>query len=95
MLIPADDGDLIDALDSLMVVGMTNPLLVLTGDQGKWKGAGLAIVETPLIKVEDLAHRNLQDTLIQRRQKLDIVAGLGHVLQQGFHGLHAPLICQC
>ena len=57
LLIAADDEDLIDAIDSLMVVGMTNALSALTGDQGDWKGAGLAIAETPLVNVEDLAHR--------------------------------------
>jgi glyoxylase-like metal-dependent hydrolase (beta-lactamase superfamily II)/rhodanese-related sulfurtransferase len=57
LLIPTDDEDLGDAIDSLMVVGMTNPLSVLTSDQGEWKGAGLTIAETPLVNVGDLAHR--------------------------------------
>src|SRR5260370_984934 len=57
LLITADDEDLVDAIDSLMVVGMTNPLSALTGDQVEWKGAGLAIAETPRDNVEDLGHR--------------------------------------
>jgi hydroxyacylglutathione hydrolase len=57
LLITADEEDLVDSIDSLMVVGMTNPLLALTGDQGEWKGEGLAITETSLVNVEDLAHR--------------------------------------
>jgi glyoxylase-like metal-dependent hydrolase (beta-lactamase superfamily II)/rhodanese-related sulfurtransferase len=57
LLITVDDEDLVDASDSLMAVGMTNPLLALTRDQVEWKGAGLAIEETPLVNVEDLALR--------------------------------------
>jgi hypothetical protein len=56
LLIPADDEDLVDAIDSLMVVGVTNPLSALTGDQEAWKAAGLTIAETPLVIAEELAH---------------------------------------
>jgi hydroxyacylglutathione hydrolase len=78
LLIPADDGDLVDALDSMMVVGMTNPLLALTGDQGEWKDAGLSITETPLINVEDLAQRiatGKVGTLVDVREKGEMAQG--------------------
>jgi glyoxylase-like metal-dependent hydrolase (beta-lactamase superfamily II)/rhodanese-related sulfurtransferase len=78
LLITADDEDLVDAIDSLMVVGMTNPLLALTGDYGEWKSAGLDVVETPLVKVEDLAQRiaiGKVGTLVDVREKDGMVQG--------------------
>jgi hydroxyacylglutathione hydrolase len=78
LLITADDEDLVDAIDSLMVVGMTNPLSALTSDQGEWKGAGLAIAETPLVNVEDLAHRiatGKVGTLVDVREKGEMEQG--------------------
>jgi len=78
LLIPAGDEDLVDAIDSLMVVGMTNPLSVLTGDQGAWKGAGLASVETPLVNGEDLAHlisSGKVGTLVDVREKGEMEQG--------------------
>jgi hydroxyacylglutathione hydrolase len=78
LLITADDEDLVDAIDSLMVVGMTNPLLALTGDQGEWKDAGLSITETPLVKVEDLAHHitaGTVGTLVDAREKAEMEQG--------------------
>ncbi len=55
LLITDDDEDLADAIDSLMAVGMTNPLSVLSGDPHEWSAAGLGIVQTPLINAESLA----------------------------------------
>jgi hydroxyacylglutathione hydrolase len=78
LLIAADDEDLVDAIDSLMVVGMTNPLSVLTGDKVEWKSAGLASAETPLINVEDLAHRittGKVGTLVDVREKGEMEQG--------------------
>src|SRR5260221_12520318 len=78
LLITADDEDLVDAIDSLMVVGMTNPLSALTGDQVEWKGAGLAIAETRLVNVEDLAHRIATckvGTLVDVREKAEMEQG--------------------
>ncbi len=78
LLIPADDEDLGDAIDSLMVAGMTNPLSALSGDQVEWKGAGLTIVETPLVNVEDLAHRitaGKVGTLVDVREKGEMEQG--------------------
>jgi len=77
LLITADE-DLVDAIDSLMVVGMTNPLSALTGDQVVWKGAGLAIAETPLVNGEDLAHRiatGQVGTLVDAREKGEMQQG--------------------
>jgi len=79
LLIPADDEDLVDAIDSLMVVGMTNALSALAGDQIAWKGAGLAIVETPLVNVEELAHRIAADevgTLLDVREQGEMEQGM-------------------
>jgi hydroxyacylglutathione hydrolase len=78
LLIPADNEDLGDAIDSLMVAGMTNPLLALTGDQGEWNGAGLAIAETSLVNVEDLAYRitaGKVGTLVDVREKGEMEQG--------------------
>lgn len=55
LLITADDEDLTEAINSLIVVGMTNPLSALSGDPQEWSAAGLPIIETPLIRVEELA----------------------------------------
>jgi rhodanese-related sulfurtransferase len=78
LLITADDEDLVDAIDSLMAVGMTNPLSALTGDQVEWKGAGLTIAETPLVNVEDLAHciaTGKVGTLVDVREKGEMEQG--------------------
>lgn len=55
LLVTTDDEDLADAIDSLQVVGMTNPLSVLVGGPETWGTAGLTIVETPLVNAEELA----------------------------------------
>jgi glyoxylase-like metal-dependent hydrolase (beta-lactamase superfamily II)/rhodanese-related sulfurtransferase len=78
LIITADDEDLVDTIDSLMVVGMTNPLLALAGDQGAWKDAGLSITKTPLINVEDLAHHitaGTVGTLVDVREKAEMEQG--------------------
>ncbi len=78
LIIDADDEDLVDAIDSLMVVGMTNPILSLTGDQEEWKSAGLVLAETPLVHVEDLAQRIARGkvgTLIDVREKGEMKQG--------------------
>jgi hydroxyacylglutathione hydrolase len=55
LLISSDEEDLTDAIDSLMVVGMTNPLATLTPEPQAWQDAGLTIVSTPLMQVTELA----------------------------------------
>lgn len=55
LLIASDEEDLADAVDSLMVVGMTNPLSALSDEPDAWKVSGLAVVETPLIQATELA----------------------------------------
>ena len=57
LLLTSDEEDLVDAVDSLMVVGMTNPLSVLKDDMEKWKAGGLPLVELSLIQVTELASR--------------------------------------
>jgi len=57
LLITSDEEDLADAVDSLIVVGMTNPLSLLMGDMEIWKASGLPLVEVPLIQVTELASR--------------------------------------
>lgn len=72
LLIAPDEEDLIDAIDSLMVVGMTNTLSVLSGESEEWKAAGLTIVQTPLISVEELAQlmkKKMVGTLIDAREE--------------------------
>ncbi len=54
LLISTDVEDLADAIDSLMVVGMTNPLWVLSGGLEDWISAGLGIASTPLMRVEEV-----------------------------------------
>lgn len=78
LLIASDDEDLVDAIDSLMVVGMTNPLSALTSEQGAWTGAGLAIDETPLVYGEDLAHciaAGKVGTLVDVRERGEMAQG--------------------
>jgi hydroxyacylglutathione hydrolase len=55
LLITSDEEDLVDAVDSLMVVGMTNPLSALSNEPDGWKANGLTVVETPLIQATELA----------------------------------------
>lgn len=55
LLVTSDEEDLADAVDSLMVVGMTNPLSALSNEPDTWKKSGLTVVETPLIQAMELA----------------------------------------
>lgn len=57
LLVANDDEDLTDAIDSLMVLGMTNQLYALDGTPDEWQAAALPIVTTPVVDVEDLAAR--------------------------------------
>lgn len=57
LLITADDEDLGDAIDSLMVLGMTNPLLVLEPDPSAWQGAGLHVEDLELLTPAELRER--------------------------------------
>ncbi|GAC1393167.1 MAG: MBL fold metallo-hydrolase [Ktedonobacteraceae bacterium] len=72
LLIATDEEDLTDAIDSLMVVGMTNTLSVLSGEPQEWEMAGLTVVQTPLISVTELAQlatKKLVGTLIDAREE--------------------------
>lgn len=72
LLIATDEEDLTDAIDSLMVVGMTNTLSVLSGEPHAWEIAGLTVVQTPLISVEELAQLTTKKqvgTLIDAREE--------------------------
>lgn len=60
LLVTSDEEDLADAVDSLMVVGMTNPLSALSNEPDEWKKSGLTVVETLLIQATELA--SLLDT---------------------------------
>ncbi len=57
LLMTGDEEDLTDALDSMMVVGMTNPVYALSGDVESWRAAGLPIVSLPLATPAELAQR--------------------------------------
>ncbi len=57
LLITNDEEDLVEAIDSLMVVGMTNPLSTLDGGPQDWLAAGLMLIETPQLTVTELAER--------------------------------------
>jgi hydroxyacylglutathione hydrolase len=79
LLIANDDEDLTDAVNSLMALGMTNPLSVLEGGPEEWKAAGLTMLGTQLVSAERL--RQLLDeraigTLLDAREP-------GEVEQQG------------
>ncbi len=54
LLIANDDEDLTDAVNSLMVLGMTNSLSVLEGDPGEWKAAGLPVLGMKRVSAEQL-----------------------------------------
>lgn len=55
LIVASDEEDLADAVDSLMVVGMTNPLSALSNKSDEWKTSDLTVVETPLIQATELA----------------------------------------
>ncbi len=57
LLITADDDDLDEAVDALMVVGMTNPLYALDGTLDDWRAASLPVITLPLVTPHDLADR--------------------------------------
>lgn len=57
LLIASDDEDLADAIDSLMVLGMTNPLATLDGTPDDWRAAGLPLDTIETIDVDELARR--------------------------------------
>ena len=54
LLIANDDEDLTDAVNSLMALGMTNPLSVLEGGPGEWMAAGLPVLATKMVNAEKL-----------------------------------------
>lgn len=54
LLIANDDEDLTDAVNSLMVLGMTNPLSVLEGSPEDWKAAGIPVLGTKAVSAERL-----------------------------------------
>ncbi|GAC1680430.1 MAG: MBL fold metallo-hydrolase [Ktedonobacteraceae bacterium] len=62
LLIASDEEDLAEAVDSLMVVGMTNPLSMLPNEPEVWKASHLGVVETPWIQAAELA--SLLDTKV-------------------------------
>jgi len=57
LLMAGDEEDLTDAVDSMMAVGMTNPIYALSGDEREWRAAGLPVVSLPLATPEELASR--------------------------------------
>ncbi|MGE5335102.1 MAG: MBL fold metallo-hydrolase, partial [Nitrososphaerota archaeon] len=54
LLIANDDEDLTEAINSLMALGMTNPLSVLEGGPGEWKAAGLPVLGTKTVSAGQL-----------------------------------------
>ena len=54
LVIANDDEDLTDAMNSLMALGMTNPISVLEGGPGEWKAAGLPVLRSKMVSVETL-----------------------------------------
>lgn len=56
LLIASDDEDLTDAVNSLMALGMTNPLSTLQGGPAEWKAAGLPVLGTRMVNAETLSH---------------------------------------
>lgn len=63
LLIANDDEDLTDAVNSLMALGMTNPLSALGGGPEEWKAAGLPVLGTKTVSAERL-HRLLAEGAI-------------------------------
>jgi hydroxyacylglutathione hydrolase len=54
LLIAADDEDLTDAVNSLMALGMTNPLATLQGEPAEWRAAGLPVLGTRQVEPDEL-----------------------------------------
>lgn len=79
VLIANDDEDLTDAVNSLMALGMTNPLSALDGGPEEWKAAGLPVLGTKRISAEQL-HQLLAEgsigTILDAREP-------GEIEQQG------------
>ena len=79
VLIAADDEDLTEAVNSLMVLGMTNPLYALEGDPEDWQAAGLPVLQTRLVGADDLRQaitRGEVGTIVDAREP-------GEIEQQG------------
>lgn len=55
LLVVDDEEDLADAVNSLLAVGMVNPLSVLMGGPSEWQAAGLAVEATSSISAQELA----------------------------------------
>jgi hydroxyacylglutathione hydrolase len=63
LLIANDDEDLTDAVNSLMALGMTNPLSALGGGPEEWKAAGLPVLGMKTVSAERL-HQLLAEEAI-------------------------------
>lgn len=63
LLVTNDDEDLADAVDSLVVLGLTSPLYALDGTPDDWRAAGLPLVMTEVVDVEELARRRAAGTV--------------------------------
>ncbi len=79
VLIAQDDEDLADAIDSLMVVGMTNPLARLEGTPEDWAAAGLEVVQTPMVAADDLSRMIASGqigTIVDAREAAEAAQGM-------------------
>jgi len=75
VLITADDEDLSDAINSLMALGMTNPLFALDGAPEEWRAAGLPVLRTKLVsalELRDLIARGAVGTVLDAREPAEL-----------------------
>ena len=79
LLMTNDDEDLTDAVDSMMAVGMTNPIFALAGAAAEWRAAGLPIAALPLATPQELASRLAAGTIgsvVDVREPTELGSGL-------------------
>lgn len=79
LLVTQDEEDLADALDSLMIVGMTNPIYVLDGAVDAWRAARLPVVELALVTPHVLRQRletGAVGTVLDVREPSELQGGM-------------------
>jgi hydroxyacylglutathione hydrolase len=79
LLVAQDEEDVADALDALMVVGMTNPVYILDGDVDTWRAAGLPVAQLPLMTPDVLTQQlasGAVGTVLDVREPGELAGGM-------------------
>jgi len=110
LLVAADEEDLLAAVDSLMVLGMTNPLASLEGTAADWTAAGLPVTALPTVEPADAARRlgtGEIGAVVDVREPREVVAGGGTIAgarvipyreiptSSALAGLSGPVVAVC